>query len=103
MVLKMETNGLPMLKPNENENGNGNENGNENVYVKKITGVLPCGDTAGLRTIKKKDKLFCFHKNDAVKHDGTWFFGTFDVIFADYFDGYPDFVFRIRLKGIKDG
>ena len=101
MVLKMETSGFPKLKPNENENENENEN--VNVNVKKITGVLPCGDTAGLRTIKKKDKLFCFHKNDAVKHDGTWFFGTFDVIFADHFDGYPDFVFCIGFKGIKDG
>ena len=39
MVLKMETNGFPKLKPNENENGN--ENGNENVNVKKNNRSTP--------------------------------------------------------------
>ena len=52
MVLKSETSGYPKLKPNENENGNENENENINVTVKKITGVHPFGNTAGLRTKK---------------------------------------------------
>ena len=91
----MRNNDFPKLKPDEN--------GNVNVNDTKITGVLPYGDTAGLRTTKKKDKLFCFHKDYAVKHDGAWLPGIFDIIFADHFNGYPDFVFRIRFKGIKDG